>query len=244
MTALRQQPTQPHRLAWGVFLILLMATLLWDASGLDRASMQWFGNATGFPLRHHWLLERVLHDAMRHVATAVQLSLAVMVLWPLGRMRDLAAWERVSVCVGTTLALLAVNWIKRHSATSCPWDLGEYGGMAQYVSHWAWRLGDGGPGHCFPGGHASAALAFVAAPLPWLMSDKPEALAFGKKCLFVIAVMGLLLGLTQTVRGAHYPSHTLWTATVCWGVAALNHACFTRWAGWRARQRMPVTSPS
>ena len=32
---------------------------------------------------------------------------------------------------------------------------------------------------------------------------------------------GLLLGLAQQVRGAHYMSHTLWTAWFCWAAAAL-----------------------
>jgi membrane-associated PAP2 superfamily phosphatase len=39
-------------------------------------------------------------------------------------------------------------------------------------------------------------------------------------------VLGGILGLTQTVRGAHYPSHTLWTGLICWAVAVLNHWLF------------------
>lgn len=221
-------------------LALLAIALVWDISGLDRTSMQWFGSPDGFALRHHWLLERVLHDAMRHAATAVQMALALMVVWPLGRMRDLAAWERVSIVVGSTLALLAVNWIKRKSATSCPWELTDFGGVAQYVSHWNWGLFDGGTGHCFPGGHASAALALVAVPLPWLSSLRPEARSLGRKLLLAVSLMGLLLGMTQTLRGAHYPSHTLWTAVVCFWVAALNHGCFTLWVRHRARPREVV----
>ena len=30
---------------------------------------------------------------------------------------------------------------------------------------------------------------------------------------------GLVLGLGQQWRGAHFTSHTLWTAWLCWGVA-------------------------
>ena len=52
--------------------------------------------------------------------------------------------------------LLAVAALKRHSPTSCPWSLQEFGGHAVYLSHWRWRP-DGGPGHCFPSGHASGA---------------------------------------------------------------------------------------
>ena len=38
---------------------------------------------------------------------------------------------------------------------------------------------------------------------------------------------GLVLGLSQQVRGAHYMSHTLWTAWLCWITAALLDAGFT-----------------
>ena len=31
---------------------------------------------------------------------------------------------------------------------------------------------------------------------------------------------GLLFGGAQTLRGAHYPSHSLWTAWLCWTLSA------------------------
>jgi len=229
---------QDRALLWSIALLLLVATLALDMSGLDRTSMHWIGTADGFALRHQWWLERVLHDAMRHVATGLYLALMLMVIWPLGPMRDLNRLERLSVVVGVTLGLLAVNWIKRNSLTSCPWELTDFGGMAQYVSHWNWVLRDGGPGHCFPGGHASAALAFLAIPLPWLSANNPVARTFGKKLMLAVVVMGVLLGLVQTLRGAHYPSHTLWTAVVCWSVALLNHECFV----WLAKRRYSQNS--
>jgi membrane-associated PAP2 superfamily phosphatase len=33
--------------------------------------------------------------------------------------------------------------------------------------------------------------------------------------------VGLLLGWTQLVRGAHFPSHMLWSAWLCWTVCAV-----------------------
>ena len=41
-------------------------------------------------------------------------------------------------------------------------ELAEFGGVAQHVSHWSLGVLDGGPGHCFPSGHASSAFAFFA----------------------------------------------------------------------------------
>jgi hypothetical protein len=93
-----------------------------------------------------------------------------MVWRPLGGFGGISRLQRLEIACGITLSLLLVSAIKHYSQTSCPWDLQAFGGTAHYVSHWAWGLQDGGSGRCFPGGHASAALAYLALPLPWLLS--------------------------------------------------------------------------
>ena len=208
---------------WLAWFALLGATLVWDVSGLDLTVMQSLADGSVFALRHHWWLEQVLHDAARQLATLAVVALVVMVVWPVGPWRRLNRWQRAEAAIGTVLALFAVNAVKRHSLTSCPWDLQEFGGAATYVSHWAWGVVDGGPGHCFPGGHASAALALLAAPLPWLASADALQRQRGWHGLQVVLGLGVLLGLTQTLRGAHYPSHTAWTALICGAVALLHH---------------------
>lgn len=47
----------------------------------------------------------------------------------------------------------------------------------------------------------------------------PDELRIGHQWLRGALWGGLALGVTQTLRGAHFSSHTLWTALVCWGVA-------------------------
>ncbi|MDB5829967.1 MAG: phosphoesterase, partial [Variovorax sp.] len=121
-------------------------------------------------------------------------------------------------------AVLAVTLIKSHSRTSCPWDLQIFGGMAQYVSHWAIGVEDGGPGKCFPAGHASAAFAWCGG----YFVLRRAAPAVARRWLVVVLVLGSVFGVVQQMRGAHYTSHTLWTAWICWTVAfaidALVHA--------------------
>jgi len=147
----RSRPT-----AW--LLGLLALTLLWDASGLDLAVMQAIGSPQGFALRDNWLLSAVLHDGLRHAMTGAWLLLIVWALWPGLRLPRRERWLVVALA---SLSLLAVNLIKNASLTSCPWDLRTFGGTAGHVSHWARGLADGGPGRCFPGGHASSGFAFV-----------------------------------------------------------------------------------
>lgn len=118
------------------------------------------------------------------------------------------------------LSLLVVAGIKGISRTSCPWDLAAFGGTAQHVSHWAWGMRDGGGGHCFPAGHASTGFAFMALAI-WLRSVSPRT---GTWAWVAVLSAGLLLGWVQQVRGAHFFSHTLWTAWLCWAVATVLHA--------------------
>lgn len=211
---------------WRYTLLVAMVILLWDASGLDRLVTAGFADANGFVLRHNWWLERVFHDGARQLAILLFLGLWLAVWRPIGWLGSISRLERLEAAIGISLSLLLVSGIKHYSLTSCPWDLQVYGGYAQYLSHWAWGLKDGGSGHCFPGGHASAAFAYLALPLPWLLSASLIKQQLGRRILWGVLAAGMLLGATQTLRGAHYPSHTLWTGMLCWLTALANHQIF------------------
>lgn len=223
----------PLRLLWLMTALYLLFLLAWDFSGLDMWVMQSIANQKGFGLRNNWWLEKVLHDRARQVAVLFYLGMLAMVWLPFGRFRSLRRMQRLEIFVGITLGLLVINLIKHYSLTSCPWDLAEFGGVARYVSHWQWGLGDGGRGQCFPGGHASAAMAFLAVCLPWLSSGMTAQRRQGLRMLVGVFALGVVLGGVQTLRGAHYPSHTLWTALMCWGIALVNHMAFA----WLARKK-------
>jgi membrane-associated PAP2 superfamily phosphatase len=208
-------------------LAALLATLMWDWSGLDLGVMQLLGTSQGFALRNQWWMEHVLHDGLRQLTTVIYLLLWAWALWP-------ARWvparavpnllprrQRLAVVLLVALSLLAVNLIKNASLTSCPWDLQAFGGHASYVSHWNLWQGDHGSGHCFPGGHASSGFGFLALCLPWLepAGSRPAQRALGLRLLMLTLGIGMLAGATQTLRGAHYPSHTLWTLVICGAVS-------------------------
>lgn len=231
MPAMRESTLSRQLWLWTVLSLLCL--LAWDFSGLDMRVMQTIADHRGFGLRSNWWMEKVLHDWTRQLAVLIYLGMLVMVWLPWGRFKTLQRLQRIEIFVGITLGLLLINVIKRSSLTSCPWDLAEFGGVARYVSHWQWGLGDGGGGQCFPGGHASAAMAFLAVCLPWLSSGMTVQRRQGLRMLIGVFALGVVLGGVQTLRGAHYPSHTLWTAMLCWGMALLNHMAFA----WLARKK-------
>lgn len=188
--------------------------LLWDVSGADIVLARWAGTSTGFPLRSNKSLDLVLHEIPRIVSWVFVVGLLAAIRWPVGVLRRIDVRGRVQMVVTVLVSVLATSLVKAKSHTSCPWDLAEFGGMARYVSHWAWGIGDGGPGKCFPAGHASAAFAYLGG---WfvLRRQAPEA---ASTWLGIALASGLVLGLAQQARGAHYMSHTLWTAWLCWSV--------------------------
>ena len=199
-----------RRLGWTLLALLLL--LAWDASGLDLPLARLSGGAAGFALRDHWFLVQFMHEGGKALSWLLVVALVLAIRWPPGPLRALDIGERAQLALAPIASVLLVVLIKHASHSSCPWDASEFGGVARHVSHWAIGVYDGGPGRCFPAGHASAAFAFVGGF--FALRNRLPALA--RAWLFCALALGLALGLGQQMRGAHYMSHTLWTGWLCW----------------------------
>lgn len=192
------------------FLVLVTV----DATSLDITLARLMGGPDGFALREHWLLTVVLHDGARRASWVLACALTLAVWWPVGPLRRLTQQQRVQLVLTTLTAAFAVATLKRLSASSCPWDLSMFGGFARYASHWS-GLPDGGSGHCFPAGHASTGFSFIGGYFVF-RGTSPR---IARTWLMVSIGAGLLLGIAQQLRGAHFMSHTLWTGFICWCIA-------------------------
>jgi len=195
-----------------VGLLLLAA---WEWLGADLWLIRGYGTPEGFALQHHPVFSKLLHDGGRMLAWAV-IGLLAWDAWTLranGPSRRLR-WTAIALVLGATLVISA---LKRLSATSCPWDVLEFGGQWPYVPHWLLQVRDGGPGRCFPSGHASAAFAFLMAWAVWRHFNARLA----RRMLLILLLLGGLFAWVQMARGAHYLSHSLWTAWLCWAMAVL-----------------------
>jgi len=170
--------------------------------------------AAGFPGRDDWFFEFVMH----HMAKA--LMIAVAMVPPLALLADRvlgytllshgtrrAMWV---VALSSAAIPLAVSVTKHFSIHDCPWNLSRYGGFAPYL-----RIFDALPagtsaGHCFPAGHASGALWLASVCAFWLPARPLRALL-----VFLAGLLpGLALGWVQQIRGAHFMTHTLWSAWI------------------------------
>jgi len=201
-------------------LLLLLGPLLgWEASGADLPLARLLADAGGFPARHAWWAEHLLHDGLRGLIGALLLAQLLLGLW-------VPRWapprrELGYGLLASVLAMGLVSLLKAFSHTSCPYELAEFGGLAPYVPHWMLAVWDGGPGRCFPSGHAAGAFGLLAAVVPW-WRHRPTA---GRLLLLGVLLLGLAASVAQLARGAHYLSHCLWAAWLC-GLVALGLA---RW---------------
>ena len=205
-------PSWTLRRLWALTLLFFVLLVLWDATGFDLPLARWSGSPQGFALRQQPLFVLLSHELPRMAGAALLLALLVGVFKPWGFLCRLAPGERWQLWLSIAGGALAITVLKRLNHTSCPWDLVEFGGVARHVSHWLWGVRDGGAGHCFPAGHASTAFAYLAG---WFVLRRSAPRAAGRWLLGAL-LAGMVLGLAQQMRGAHYMSHTLWTAWICW----------------------------
>lgn len=205
--------------------LVFVALIAWDRAGGDMALARWMGGASGFPLRDDFWMRTVLHDGAKRLAWGFVLVVCATAAWPRGPFAALPPSRRLQLAAGPLLATGVVTLLKGASLTSCPWDMVDFGGSAQHLSHWlGWWTADGGTGHCFPAGHASVGFAFCVGYFA-LRHHHPR---LARWWLATAFATGLLLGVVQQLRGAHFLSHTLWTGWLCWTVGWLTDPLFDR----------------
>jgi membrane-associated PAP2 superfamily phosphatase len=219
-------PGAPAAASWrrdaAVTLAALAMLLAWEATGWDLALSARYGGAAGFAARNAFWTRSVLHDGGRALAWAVMALVALDAWrpWRAGPPRR----ERVAAVIVMLIAMAAVSGLKHLSTSSCPWDLTPFGGTVPYVPHGWWGVRDGGPGHCFPSGHAVSAFGFFGLYFLW-RGHAPRA---ARGILAATLAVGALFGWAQLARGAHFVSHTLWSAWACWVLTGIGMALVRR----------------
>lgn len=195
---------------WQVLGLVLSGSLfLWLSSNeqLDWfISNYWFDPVgQNFPWENNYWLDLLSHRLLKITI----ISTAVMaLLWGIYRRNGRVITTMLLFGIGP----LVVGVLKAFSAHSCPWDLVEYGGKAiSYVLMGTTPVG-AGPGHCFPGGHASSGFAVMA--LFFLFYPEQPRLAM--LCWLLGMGLGMLMGFGQIMRGAHFLTHNLWAGWWVW----------------------------
>lgn len=226
-----QAAAAPRHRDWLLFgMPLLAAALLLglEATDIDRIITRWiFDPASGvFPLRYNIFLETVMHQWAKYVLVLI-VSLVIagflltFIIAPLKPQRRLLLFLALSL----TQAPAVVSGLKPITNKHCPWDLVEFGGFLPYTRLLESTPPGLKPGNCFPAGHATTGFVLMAFYFAGRARRQPRLARAG---LAAGLVAGMVLGMGRMLQGAHFLSHTLWSAVVCWIVIALFYAAILR----------------
>jgi len=180
----------------------------------DSAHARWIGAGS-------WVITDLVHTGGRwsiRVLLAASLSFWIATcLKPSWRsLRRPAAFFTIAAL----LSMGAVGLLKTLTNVDCPWDLVPFGGRFPYIELFGDRPDALRAGRCFPAAHASSGYALLA--LYFTFRERSAGLA--KLGLALGLLTGLVFGLAQQARGAHFVSHDLWSAFLVWTVTLSVYA--------------------
>ncbi|QOY93341.1 phosphatase PAP2 family protein [Massilia sp. UMI-21] len=178
--------------------------------------------AGAFPWREAWLTATFSHRIARTVLTVcAALVIAAAcgdAIWPQAAFTRPFARLRLRVIAWSALLVpVVISLLKQSNDAHCPWDLARYGGHEPYVRLFEALPTGVLPGHCLPAGHASSALWLVSLVVLWLPGPPRRAW----RALAAALAPGLALGWMQQMRGAHFLTHTLWSAWIACAIVLL-----------------------
>lgn len=213
---------------WWLAAAFALIILLARYTPLDHALTGFFYDPATqrFPLKDQAFWAVIMHTGLKYLSVAIWFAL--LIAWVVLRRRS--SWQRYRQAAGFTLlvaplAALTVSSLRVLSAHSCPWDLSVFGGTAEYFRFFDAVPLNPGSGRCAPSGHAASGFVWLAGYIALRGVDRTAA----RLALAFSLVLGVLTGLTQLARGAHFFSHVLLTAWICFAVA---WACDRLWKMW------------
>jgi membrane-associated PAP2 superfamily phosphatase len=193
-----------------VFALTNLDIHIANALFFDRTDLRWIG-------AHNFWIESVLHDGGRWTVRA--LVAAAGAVWVAASIDvRVRAWRRPAAyfVIAAVLSVGIVGLLKTITSVDCPWDLIPFNGRFPIVPLLAVRSSAPHTGHCFPAAHASSGYALVA--LYFAFRERNRKLA--RIGLTVGIACGVVFGLAQQARGAHFMSHDLWSAFLVWSTTA------------------------
>ncbi len=204
---------------WWPLLGMSLLIAAWMTVGADLwlADHLYAWEGGRWALKKAFLNENVIHVAGRNLSALAWLSALAGYAISIHRdgwshLRRPLAYLLLATLAGTVL----VAWVKSWSNVDCPWDLIRYGGDRPYIDLFSLRPVGLSRGRCFPAGHASGGYAWLALYF-FLFAVRPSVRGWG---LAAGLALGLTFGISQQLRGAHFLSHDLWAAAICWTASA------------------------
>lgn len=223
-------PPSPLKSLWPLLLfgyliplLLLLAGIFLNLSGADLHLAESISQLEGgkFAWQNSYGLAGIIHQDGRRLVVLLYVILLLVTLISL-KSATLRPYRSafVYLLASVTTSLLLISGLKTITTLPCPWSLQEFGGDLLWtnlsqVFDMSLPLQ-----HCFPSGHASSGYSWIA--LGFLAPLGSRAFWLG---LIPGVLLGLLFGIGQQLRGAHFLSHDFFTLAICWFSAFV----FSQW---------------
>jgi membrane-associated PAP2 superfamily phosphatase len=210
-------------LRWQLAIFILLAALLGTTDLDERIAAAFFFDSTrGWLGGTSWWTHEFIHTGGQWLVRSIVFAalcvfIASFVDESLSRWRRSAAFITISMIVSVGL----VGLLKHMTNVNCPWDLIPFGGRYPYLHLFAHRPPWAHVGRCFPAAHASSGYAL----LTFYFVAREHRARWSFIAVVAAICMGLIFGISQQSRGAHFLSHDVWSAMIAWCVP-LSIYCF------------------
>ena len=175
----------------------------------DENRSQWIG-ATSW-----WTNELIHRDGAWLMRSVAATGLGVWIVsWARPQWQSLRR-PALYFFVAVVLSVGLVGLLKSLTNVDCPRDLSEFGGTFPFIHLFEQRPATLRHARCFPAAHASSGYALLA--LYFVARERSRRAA--RLGLAAGLGLGLVFGIAQQARGAHFISHDVWSAMIVWTVA-------------------------
>jgi membrane-associated PAP2 superfamily phosphatase len=205
-----------------VSAILFILAVIFEYSGLDLwLEGHFYDTHNGWIFREHWLTDTVLHRGARTgvVIVGVVLLISYISSFFKENLRPYRA-SLLAAIVGGFGGVLIVAILKNITHIYSPWDLRQFGGTQPYLRLFDHAVLGSRVGHAFPAGHASGGFALL---FVYFWAQRYWKNIAGIVGLLTLAI-GLVFGLAQQMRGAHFMSHDMVALAICWTSLCVSFA--------------------
>ncbi len=198
------------------FILFIVVVTSLELSSFEFEISKHFYNSTlhQWPDKKNWLLEDVIHKGGRVFSKIMGVIVLLSLLFSLSKKTFLYNYRKplLFLFIASITGPIIIAILKSNTHIYCPWDLELFGKDKPYI-----RLFDYVPnglkvGHCFPAGHAGGGYTFISLYF-FLMVVKPQYKTLG---LYTGLLLGLIYGIAQQMRGAHFITHDIFSLAICW----------------------------
>jgi membrane-associated PAP2 superfamily phosphatase len=168
-----------------------------------------FSPTEGWIYRDNFVLEKILHKGGVIAGIIFNVILVGLIIYFWKRpdkkkFRDYLGF----IFISSLLTILAVFFLKKMTTFPCPWNSDPFAVGGTIVPPlWKMFSLDLPARHCFPGGHSSGGYCYLSMYFGYTF-------IYGKRNFFTLLpglIIGLVFGITQQMRGAHFVSHDIAT---------------------------------